>query len=317
MHNDAVVHHPVAIDQMIGFHGNVSRSVVQTQARLVFHVAFQLGVTLREWSLGDVDFLQQFVLPEGLAQPLLPERVGPGGRPQGETALDEDVVCHDVVVTAVIEHRPKTAGRGLVKDIAVYDLSAVAIVEINRATAVGHLAADLVPVVVSNDCAAIRGVTPHVQGAAVVGARADMVHVVELEQVIVAGHENCLVRRVVDFVMGDVNTNAGHDNIVSSGAHTFGDAVDVVVRNAMPGWGEGLAVAAADAQPAGTVVVDIATLHGVVGSPFDDRTDEASVANRAARKGHAFTPLHREGIACAVLEGDASELEVGSAVRGD
>jgi len=134
-----------------------------------------------------------------------------------------------------------------------------------------------------------------------------MVYVIEFKDMVIARNENGLVGRVIDLVVGHPDTDARHDDVVGRRPHTFGNTVDVIVQHLMARRGQGLAITTADAQTAGAVVVDIATLNRVIGAPFDHGADESGVANGSARQGHAFAARHGKGVARAVFKGDAEK----------
>src|ERR1017187_3402960 len=114
-----------------------------------------------------------------------------------------------------------------------------------------HRAANLMPVIVSDDIAAAGRIAAFVKSAAVVGFGADVVHLVEFEDVIVAADKHRLMRRIVDQVMCGPAAHAAQRQAVSGGELMLGETPDVVVQRFMAARSKRLSVAACQGQAAG------------------------------------------------------------------
>jgi len=92
-------------------------------------------------------------------------------------------------VAAVREHGAKGSPTGVTaaeEHVPLDDVTAIAVVEVDRGRPVAHGAPDVVPVVAADPVAAARGVAPLVQCAGVIGLRTHIVDDIELEDVVIA-----------------------------------------------------------------------------------------------------------------------------------
>src|ERR1035441_7321678 len=102
---------------------------------------------------GNVHFFEQLVGEESVLpafEGVAPAGIVPGRRAQSAFAVHEDVVLRPNVVAAVGEDRAEGAAPRVTatrEDVALYQVPAVAVVEVDRGVAVTHGTADVMPVV--------------------------------------------------------------------------------------------------------------------------------------------------------------------------
>jgi len=123
---------------------------------------------------------------------------------------------------------------------------------------VAHGAADIVPIVELDAIPAAGRIAAFVKSAAVVRLGADMVDFVELEHMIIAAHENRLVGRVMDQVVGGTVADAFEGEAVGRGELVFGKAPDVIVAGLVPGGRQRLSIAAPEHQAALASMMNVA-----------------------------------------------------------
>ena len=130
-------------------------------------------------------------------------------------------------------------------------------------------------VVVADDVAPLRPVAPDVERPGVAGVRADAIHLIELEDVVVAPEQDGGVRRVVHPVVCHAVAHAAEEDGRPVGADPAAEVVDVVVDRIVPAGFERLAVAASQDDAVLAGVVYVAGEHAVVrpGIPLERRVD--------------------------------------------
>ena len=121
----------------------------------------------------------------------------------GGGAINEDIV-DDMMVTAAAE---ECGPRDAVEDVADDFGSADAVVHVHAHRSHAD-AASFVDEVVTDDIAAEGPVAAGVDGADIAGLEGDMVDLVELDDVVVAGVEDGAMRVIVDEVIGDSDADA-------------------------------------------------------------------------------------------------------------
>src|SRR5690606_34011886 len=116
---------------------------VQAQSRRL-EEALQFRIALDIQRGRDIHLAPQPRLAELAGEPCLPGCVVPWRGTERQIALNKYIVRHGVVMAAVVKNRAKAAAGRPVKHVAMHRLPAVAVVEIDGATAVSHRAADFV-----------------------------------------------------------------------------------------------------------------------------------------------------------------------------
>ena len=111
---------------------------------------------------------------------------------------------------------------------------------------------------------------------------ADMMHDVVFEDVVVAGHADGHVRRVVDEIVARDILYPVEGDGVGIGEPVDGERADVVVFNDVPRRHEILAVARIGGDATRSHVMDVAGMDGVLPSADDGDSVEMEVADGAA-----------------------------------
>src|SRR5205809_2833220 len=182
-----------------------------------------------------------------------------------------------MVATAADEHRPVN----FVEHIAEDFRAAHAIVHVNAHRTHAH-ATRLVNVVVAYPVSTERVVAPGVYGADVARLQRDMVDVVELDEMIVAGEENCAVGMIVDEVMRRAQTHAVHAHRRNVALGPAALALEVTVLHEVAAGRERLPVAPAQRNTAIACVEHVAAPYTVVRAAGDGHAQVAEVPQQTA-----------------------------------
>jgi hypothetical protein len=177
----------------------------------------------------------------------------------------------------------------------------------------------------ADEHAADRPVEPRVKRADVGGAEAAVVDFVQFEEVIIAGEDDGVARRVVDEVVRGVESHgvgvfAAHGvmrrEIDRGGILALQHAVvvEVVVHRVTPRGREGAPVAAAHENAAAAEVVKVAALHAVVRA-VERGAGAGEVAQRAAGEQDIVAALHEHAVAERVFERESDERDVRGVAR--
>ena len=150
-------------------------------------------------------------------------------------------------------------------DVAVYGCPARQIVQVHGHHILqdGH---EVVEIVIAHHAAALRPVAPDVKGAAVAGFPANVMHLVELEQVVVAPEQHRRVRRVVHQVVRHALPHPADEDGRTIGADRTAEVVEMIVDRVIPARCERLAVAPAQDDPVFADIVYLARDDPVVRS---------------------------------------------------
>ena len=205
------------------------------------------------------------------------------------------------------------------EEVGVNQQAADRVIEADAGLAARHMlaAADVTPAIEADHHAAVRGIAPHVDAALVVRLLDHMVHVVVLDQVVVALDAHGAGRRVVEVVVRDARAAAfqQHGGVVGAGAAA--EMMDLVVFDQHLTGGEVAAVAAADVD-AGVAqrVQPVAVQLQVRAVRRDDRA-AAQPTDHAAGDGGVDAGIEYQPVLLAVFKGQSLEDDVTHLVRLD
>ncbi len=178
---------------------------------------------------------------------------------------------------------------GLVEQVAVDASAAGPIVQVDRHGVAEIVLAELVvesaevvEVVEPHHVSAHGPIAAHVERTRVAGFAADIVDVVELNDVLVAAEQYGGVRRVVEVAVRDPVAYAADQYGRTIRADPAAEVVDVAVLNEVAGRRQSQTVAAGEADRAVTRLVYVAALDTVVGPLIEGDGHVADVAKRAA-----------------------------------
>src|SRR5207302_382846 len=138
----------------------------------------------------------------------------------------------------------------------------------------------------------------------------DVVDVIEFNQVVVAGKEDCAMRMIAHVVVRDAEADAAQEN---AGGVTFrpaGLALEMAVLHEMAAGGERLAVAAGERDAAIAGVKNVATGHAVVRAAIDDDAKVAKVAEAAADDAVAGAARDLDAVAARHFKSEALDGDV-------
>ena len=191
----------------------------------------------------------------------------PGVEMDRSAAECEDVVFDGVVPSPAQHHGPVDPR----KDVAEDGRPARLVVEVDAHDAREFVTAlegrhEVVKVVVADDAAALGPVAPDVERAGVAGVGADVMDLVELQDVVVAPEQDGGVRGVVHQVVRHAVAHAVEKDRGPVSADPAAEMVDVVIDGEVAPGLERLAVAAAEEDAALAGVIDLAGQDAVVAS---------------------------------------------------
>src|SRR6266511_4397637 len=181
-----------------------------------------------------------------------------------------------MVAAAADEHRPVN----LVEHVAKHLGAAHAIVQVNPHRTHAD-AAGLVNVVVSNPVSTERVVAPGVYGADIPRLQRDVMDVIELDEMIVAGIEDRAVGMIVHQIVRYAVPDAAQQHSRRVASRPAGLPLEMTVFHEMAAGRERLSVAPAERHAAIASVEHVATHDAVVRAPGDGHTQVADVAQEA------------------------------------